>query len=204
MGLKPRRLAAWLALGTLALTASAASASRTIGFSPAGPYEGTTTFLYIAGGGWTITCAATLSGAVNASVAKVAGAAIANVTELTINPCRLGTLPGGIIVTALTGSWNLTYEGFEGVLPNDISRVRTALRNVKILLKFNDSFFGGCLYQGDLDGRLEVAGMVARTLFAEGVMVKVEALLNSTFCPREGFVAGTFDLSPVFTLRLGA
>lgn len=143
------KLAVTALVATAALAALVGSSSATRLSSTSQTLRVTWSSLELVGFGATVRCAVTLEGSLHSrSITKVAGSLIGLITAARVRrPCTGGTawahnaeaneILGGNLPQTLP--WHVTYEGFEGTLPN-ITRLRILLTGAAFTVRA--SFLG--------------------------------------------------------------
>jgi hypothetical protein len=144
-------------------------------------------------GGITIACNVTLEGSFHyASILKVARSLIGYVTKANVaHPCTgsgeawadNGIENAGLGVIANSLPWHVTYEGFEGTLPN-IGGVRLLL-HPRFTLR--TALTGLCKYEGNAQGVVKLGAGGVTQRIAPDPTVGIGKISGGFFCPGTGF-----------------
>jgi hypothetical protein len=190
------RLAAtgFMAALLMALAVSSASAGRLSVSNQSLRITWATIEFFAEGGSEaTVRCHLTLEGSFHSrTIAKVVGSLLGYITRAIIAP-REQCTGGAWTVLAATLPWHMTYDGFEGTLPN-ISGIRLGLRRTAYLTEVG--LGTSCLYQEGGAGRTarftahrEAGGRITGMTADETIRL---ARVSGTFgCPTEQGFRGT-------------
>ncbi|HYV15510.1 MAG TPA: hypothetical protein VE972_05785 [Conexibacter sp.] len=207
-----RRLlhATGMAAVALALLASVAAGSASLGIEPAGSFtatsEGRVTF-QDRGGAFRVSCNMTLTGILGIGVNKEAARSlvegpVAKVKTATLGSCTetLGGAAEGRFLLEAEEPYQLRYDSFLGTLPNITGVLLTTL-GVKLELG-SRSLGIRCLFEGEIGFLVRVeAGRMSRFTYLESV---TRLISGSESCPREGAIRGTMRLATAQTITLQA
>lgn len=127
-------------LCTIASTATVASASRGIGYSPAATRTTSTGTVTFSAAGINIICSASTT-SLPALTSKVVNSPSTTGVAATAANCNLGAA----VVYLNMANWQWHYVSFTGTLPN-ITSVRYIVRDVQVLI--NVPGFLNCLFRG--------------------------------------------------------
>lgn len=215
-----------LALG---LTASIATASRSIGLRGAGErgetIQSSATQLTFnsteLSASTAIICSVTLLRQITRNpIPKVAGTTFGRVVGITIDipGCRNGSafrrvntvialegeareLGGGIRLFSLTSGWELVYDGFEGSLP-EITGVEFHIARSRFLIELSTAIGNiECLYEGSAYGAvtIERRRVIGATTVLE--LTTLRRVRGNVLCPGNGTFNGNF-VTPAITIDL--
>lgn len=177
----------------LGLTATSATASRSLQATPSGSNSIAARPITFSdeSGTFRIICEVRMRLSFNERIAKTSGALIANVTEASVTGCSGGEVR--LLSPEAAAPWRLTYVSFTGTLPS-ITSARAALRGFSALIT---AFFGiaRCLYADNPVLILRIIGLILDAL----VWIAIEpdplqANLGGIECPANLTVNGTMPL----------
>jgi hypothetical protein len=189
------------AAALLGLGATTASASRGVTI-PGGAITATGGSIVFSGSVANITCRVTLTGTLNTSITKTAGASVGSVTGGSTTGCS-SSLGGTATATVLEFPWPIRYNSFTGTLPN-ISSVLMTVGPAGFLILV-DSIFGriACLFRGSFGINSSGNPITTLTVQANQTAALVSRLALATIdCPRSGSLTGSFTLSPTQRMTL--
>jgi hypothetical protein len=175
---------------------SSSLASRGIGLSPSSrAISFTSARLEFRTSIGTISCPITLTGSFLAGFQKTEPMVPGRITSanLTERSCTGGS--ARLLTEGLP--WHVQYYSFNGLLPR-ISALNLGLDELAALLEFSGL---GCLLRGRVRGITRGEPEIRELRVDEAVRIPVATRL-SIFCPSEGTLAGTFNLSPTVRMSL--
>jgi hypothetical protein len=159
-----------------------------------------------AGGGTTLACNVTIEGSFHYNtIAKRIGALLGYVTKVTVqHPCTGGEAwahngieePG--LGSRLSNNlpWHVTYEGFEGRLP-EITAIRLLLFT---LFTVRVPIAGLCGYTGNAEGVVRLGrGGVAESIIPDSSFA-IPRSSGGIFCPANGFFSASAEASRITLL----
>lgn len=195
-------LTAALALVAVFAVASTAAAYDAA-ISPAGEISTTSNGgVTFEASGIEIICNLTLAGSLEGSVSSVESDTnqdLGEITSVEWNSCS-----GGNVRAVLGLEWNVSYDGSQGTLPNEVSAVDFTIDDAEFQL----SVFGGfvnCLYTGDADVSMAVSRTRSAGVYTSSTISTTGSVydkVSGTLCPATGSMTGSFSMSPTQTITV--
>lgn len=193
-------MAALALVAVFAIAGTAAAYDAEI--SPGGEISASGSNVTFSSGRIAIVCDLTLDGSLATSVSNVeedSNQDLGEVTEVSWASCE-----GGEVRAVLGLEWNISFDGANGTLPNEVSSIDFSIDDAEFQL----AVFGGfinCLYSGNAVVEMDVnptrtAGVyTSSTISTTG---STYGLVSGSLCPSTGSMTGAFSMSPTQTITV--